>query len=123
MKLQNNLYTIINKKVADDAMTYSVGLLGECFIYKAHFPGQPITPGVCVMQIAVELAEDLLGLSLSLVGVKNIKFLSVITPDEVKSVDYVISSTQEEDETIKLKVVVKDETTTYSKMSLICKKK
>ena len=67
---------------------YELELNPECFIYQAHFPGEPITPGVCIMQIGKEVLEDALGKNLQVTAVKNIKFLSVISPKENTSVIY-----------------------------------
>ena len=38
-----------------EAMTADIRLLPDNVIYKAHFPEKPITPGVCIVQMAVEL--------------------------------------------------------------------
>ena len=55
MKLLNSLYSIVSESVTESGRDYNIVLDAEHFIYKAHFPGEPITPGVCIMQIAVEL--------------------------------------------------------------------
>lgn len=49
-------------------------------IYKAHFPGNPITPGVCLMQIVGDLSSEIVGRKLQMVGARNVKFLSVLNP-------------------------------------------
>ena len=82
MILKNNLYAIEGKTEAGGAVTYSIRLCSECFIYKAHFPGKPITPGVCLIQMSKELLEDAVGEKLEIHSVKNVKFLSVVTPIE-----------------------------------------
>lgn len=61
MKLLDNLYHIIDENNCDVDHTYTIKLNAEHFIYAAHFPGEPITPGVCIMQIAQELLERHLG--------------------------------------------------------------
>ena len=80
MRLHNSLYTIQSKQSQDDAAQYVLILSAEHEIYKAHFPGQPITPGVCLLQIAKELLEDNSGASLEIQQIKNVKFLSVVSP-------------------------------------------
>lgn len=78
MILKDNFYTILRKDV--DAMAYDIRLNPAHTIYQAHFPGEPVTPGVCILQIARELLEDLLQRPLAVKSVKNMKFLSVISP-------------------------------------------
>ena len=80
MKLIDSLYTIISDSANESVHEYTIRLNPEHFIYKAHFPGEPITPGVCIMQIVRELMEKSTGLSLEIDYVKNIKFLRIITP-------------------------------------------
>ena len=66
----------------------------SCFIYQAHFPGEPITPGVCIVQMGKELLEELLEenlqkkVRLEINKVKNVKFLSVISPNETTVITY-----------------------------------
>jgi len=58
MKLKNNLYKIISKEEVNSIFNYTVELNPSCVIYEAHFPGEPITPGVCIVQIGKEVIED-----------------------------------------------------------------
>ena len=71
MRLHNSLYTIQSKQSQDDAAQYVLILNAEHEIYKAHFPGRPITPGVCLLQIAKELLEDHSGASLEIQQIKR----------------------------------------------------
>lgn len=117
MRLQNNLYKIVNE--ATDA--YTVELVADSLIYKAHFPEKPITPGVCIIQIATELLELLTGKKLSLAEVINAKYLSVINPDETGQVTYTFTKMVLDDElkTFKVQAVVASESTICTKLSLL----
>ena len=57
-----------------------VSLNGDHSIYRGHFPGNPVVPGVCQIQMVKELVEKAVGHSLTLVESDNIKFLSMINP-------------------------------------------
>jgi 3-hydroxyacyl-[acyl-carrier-protein] dehydratase len=50
-------------------------------VYEGHFPGNPVVPGVCQVQIIKELLTLSLGKEVALVQSGNIKFLSMISPD------------------------------------------
>ena len=50
-------------------------------IFQGHFPGLPVVPGVCMVQIIKELVEQNVGKSLMLREAGNIKFLSMINPE------------------------------------------
>lgn len=76
MKLLNDFFTIQN----DTGATVTIGFNSEHVIYKAHFPGKSITPGVCIIEIVTELLELKLGAQLQLSQVKNLKFINPISP-------------------------------------------
>lgn len=82
MRLKNDLYTVLRRDTNAFAGIFDVKLNSECFIYKAHFPGEPVTPGVCIVQMGKELLEELVGCQLDIVRVKNVKFLSVLSPTD-----------------------------------------
>lgn len=88
MILNNSLYHIIDSSpIEDGSADYRVRISAECPIYAAHFPGLPVTPGVCLLMIGKELLAHAVGRKLHLVEVKNAKFLSVVSPmtDEMLS--------------------------------------
>lgn len=49
-------------------------------VFKGHFPGNPIMPGVCMMQIIKELVEQISGTSLFMQSLSNVKFMALINP-------------------------------------------
>jgi 3-hydroxyacyl-[acyl-carrier-protein] dehydratase len=120
MKLLDNLYHIINENNCDVEHTYTIKLNAEHFIYAAHFPGEPITPGVCIMQIAQELLERHLGNDLVLETVKNIKFLRIITPTSTPVVCYTLHKIVSEEDRVKAQVTVSYNSDTFAKLSLVC---
>lgn len=90
MRLADYLYTITH---ADNAgMTYTVRLLNDCAIYRAHFPGEPITPGVCIVQMAKELMELHTGAHLEIAKVKDARFLSVLSPTTTSEITFKLSN-------------------------------
>ena len=120
MKLRDSLYTIVSESKGEGSHYFNIKLDPEHFIYKAHFPGEPITPGVCIMQIAKELLEEAVSEDLVLSCVKNIKFLRIISPNEVTDVCYSLAKISREDDQIKVQVTVTAGEDAYAKLSLIC---
>ncbi|OBX24363.1 MULTISPECIES: 3-hydroxyacyl-ACP dehydratase [Bizionia] len=49
-------------------------------VFKGHFPGNPVTPGVCMMQIIKELSEEVLSKKLFMESASNVKFMAIINP-------------------------------------------
>jgi 3-hydroxyacyl-[acyl-carrier-protein] dehydratase len=87
-------------------------------VYQSHFPGNPITPGACLLKTAGEVLQQKLGRSLYLKASKNIKYLSLVIPEEGKEVCYDFSRLVFDETECKVQVVIADETTVYTKMSL-----
>jgi 3-hydroxyacyl-[acyl-carrier-protein] dehydratase len=122
MKLLNDLYSIISRTCGEGRCDFTIELNPQHFIYKAHFPGEPITPGVCIMQIAKELFEEAVSQQLTLSCVKNIKFLRIISPSEITVLDYSLTKIVTEGDTVKVQVNVLSGEDVYAKLSLVCQK-
>lgn len=122
MKLKNELYKVTGKTLIGSEAYYDIALNPEHFIYQAHFPGEPVTPGVCIIQVAKELLEDALGKTLTLVKVKNVKFLSVISPLQSISLNYHIGKIAEDEtsHTVKAQAVVTSSDEAKAKISFVC---
>lgn len=124
MTLKNDLYTITECTPSGAKTTYRVALNAAHFIYKAHFPGMPITPGVCIVQIAKELLEQQLGESLELEAVKNVKFLSVVSPTETPEVSYTLQPKEGADaDHVQCSAEVRGGDTLLTKISFSCRRK
>lgn len=120
MKLQNSLFTIMSHTATENRHDFMIRLDAEHFIYKAHFPGEPITPGVCIMQMALELMEVATEQSLDVKCVKNVKFLRIISPAEVTELCYSLQKLSVEEGCVKSQIVVSAGEDVYAKLSLIC---
>ncbi len=56
-------------------------------IFQGHFPGNPVVPGVCMVQMLKELAERDLGRPLQMEKAPVIKFLAVLQPAQHPEID------------------------------------
>lgn len=121
MKLLDSLYKIEEQCCEGAQSNFLIRLNPEHFIYAAHFPGEPITPGVCIMQIAFELTECALGCPLTIDTVKSIKFLKIISPKEVETLNCRVKA-EESGETVKSQVSLQNGEDIFAKLSLICRK-
>ena len=94
LKNSKMLQGILYELVSVDAAGATIRLLPDSPVYKGHFPGYPITPGVCLVEIALELIAEMADQvghdegevaydeRVRLVGAKNIKFTNPIIPSE-----------------------------------------
>jgi len=49
-------------------------------VFKGHFPGNPVMPGVCMMQIIKEITEQITQKTLIMQTLSNVKFMALINP-------------------------------------------
>lgn len=76
---------------------FNIILNPDHLIYKAHFPGQPVTPGVCILQMIQEILSEQEGMPLFIKKIKNVKFTNVISPLNDSRVSVQFSSVSEEE--------------------------
>ncbi|MCD8304795.1 MAG: beta-hydroxyacyl-ACP dehydratase [Prevotellaceae bacterium] len=123
MALKGNFFTVETCNPLNDSVEYSIRLNPENIIYKAHFPGKPITPGVCLVQIALELLELYTGKTLRLSEAKNVKFVSILSPLENVVVNCTFSRMEVDAKVLKTQALVRNHKGIFAKMSLIFEKK
>lgn len=124
MKLKNNLYTVTKYVQSAEGADFMLQLHKECFIYAAHFPEMPVTPGVCLLLMAKELLEEVVEQRLSLVEVKNAKFLAVVNPtiDQQLMCSLRKLSTDAETSFVQVQATLKTATEVKAKLSIVCQK-
>ncbi|RAW00153.1 hotdog family protein [Pseudochryseolinea flava] len=83
--LRNKFYDAV-PVMKDGEITATVTFQKDHPVFAGHFPGNPVVPGVCMIQIVRELLEDSLNMQLQLRTGDNIKFLNVINPIDTPAV-------------------------------------
>jgi len=91
MILLNDFYRLTHHEPSPGSVKAKISINKNHKILEGHFPGLPIVPGVCMMQIIREIMEVSTHKSLSLTGADNMKFLSVINPDQNTEVEVAIT--------------------------------
>ena len=100
--LIEGLYKVDELNHSKGVITAKITLDASHEIFKGHFPGNPIMPGVCMMQIIKELTEEVLDKELLLQTSTNIKFMAKINPETDPNLVLNITFS-EEDRIVKLK--------------------
>lgn len=94
--LLNNFFSIASQEQAPGLTTAVIHFHGQHPIFKGHFPGLPVVPGVTMMQMVREILELQLGRKFFISGVDTMKFLAVINPEKNKSVEVRVTFVEEE---------------------------
>lgn len=106
MKLLNDFYTIQEFNKTETGVSAGIKINKEHSIFEGHFPNQPVTPGVCTMQIIKELSEKWSGEKLMLKTARNVKFMAIINPELNEKVQFEIQFEQIEDDELSVKSTV-----------------
>ncbi len=94
--LLNNLFTYkVIESNSFSSLKFQIFIRPDHSIFDGHFPGMPVTPGVCQMEMVKEIFSDYLGGNLIYTSVSNIKFISVWVPNETDSVFMDLSAVDE----------------------------
>lgn len=80
--LINEYYTIEGTATHEGAHIFRIRLNPECMVYQGHFPGQPVSPGVCNIQMLKELAEQTVGRRLFMSQLSLCRLTTLVTPQE-----------------------------------------
>jgi 3-hydroxyacyl-[acyl-carrier-protein] dehydratase len=95
--LENSFYTVEKTESYDNQYRVVILLNASHEIFQAHFPGNPITPGVCLLQMVLEILNIKFKRNLRLIHAKNIKYLKVINPIENSEIEFIIKYSTEND--------------------------
>jgi len=115
--LEHELYTVIDK--TDN--TIRVRLNPDSAIYRGHFPGNPITPGVCQVGVIGELAGRICGFGLVLREVKTLKFIDILRPS-AGNVEVKFDRLEEDGGVVVTKGAVVSDGQVFTKFSLLFSK-
>lgn len=88
--LKNSLYIIQKITEENNSVEAIVELNAKHEIFKGHFPGQPVLPGVCMMQMVREILESFLQQLLQLLKADDIRFLAMVDPTVTKELRFLI---------------------------------
>lgn len=89
--LLNDFYTLTTQDFSPEKLQATLTFNRTHKIFEGHFPGLPVVPGVCMMQIVREVTELAVARTLRIAAGDNLKFLAVINPDEQAEVSLTIT--------------------------------
>ncbi len=78
--LKDDLYKITLSEHKDCIIKTTLELNKNSEIFIGHFPGQPVLPGACMLQMVKEILELALKIPVRLKKADQIKFLGLIDP-------------------------------------------
>lgn len=78
--LEGDFFTINSMEAEGSSVKVIIELNAGHDIYNGHFPGMPVVPGVCMMQMVKDIMERITGGPMQLAKADSMKFLVVVDP-------------------------------------------
>ena len=85
--------------IPEKSITASVTFSEDNFFFKGHFPGNPVVPGVIIVEAMAQAGgvliyksyeDKLLGLTPALVGINNVKFKAPTLPGDKLRIETIL---------------------------------
>jgi 3-hydroxyacyl-[acyl-carrier-protein] dehydratase len=118
MQLIGALFQVVDTSEQPNGFATSIRFFPDHPIFKGHFPGHPVTPGVIFLQLVQELIEHHLKGRIRLVELPNCKFLGVVNPN-IQPLVLVSVSINPEFECLRVKAVGKDDSRTIFNLDIV----
>jgi 3-hydroxyacyl-[acyl-carrier-protein] dehydratase len=96
MLLETDFFTISNLTDSGADANAELIINADHKIFDGHFPGQPVVPGVCMMQMLKEVLEQVTGKKTNLVKAHEMKFLAILNPTQNNIISATLKYTETE---------------------------
>ena len=90
--LLNDFFHILTSQTEQQTIIATLQINKAHSIFDGHFPGQPVVPGVCMMQMVKEILEKDIEQKHLLKTADHLKFLSILDPNVHSEIDAEIKS-------------------------------
>lgn len=115
--LLGDFFLLIHEEQTNDTIKVILQFNKNHKIFKGHFPGQPVVPGVCMLQIIKEIIEKSIATKFILRSARSIKFLAVINPEVQNEVEARIQFRKDETENLYIDASLLSGTTFFFKLN------
>lgn len=78
--LLNEYFTVIDREVNGDNTVFTIRMEKDHPVYQGHFPGNPVSPGVCNLQMIKECVEIVAGEKLTFTNISQYRLMEVVSP-------------------------------------------
>ena len=111
--LIKDYYTIESvTKGEDGSVRFGITLKADSIVYEGHFPGEPVSPGVCNIQMVKECVEQMVGKPLLMNNIQQCRLTTLVTPVQHPQVEVTVCL-EEKENIYKVKATVGKGEETY----------
>lgn len=113
----NDLFSIVENKSSPGVCQIKIELNACHDIFKGHFPGAPVTPTGCIIQMVKESIMDAYDVTMELERFEHTHIFEIINPVEHPFIDFDISISTENMPIWQVSASVNSETTQHAEFS------
>jgi len=117
--LAGDFFTISAINATENIVSASLELNPAHRIFEGHFPGQPVVPGVCMMQMIKEIFEIAIKKKTRLIRSDYAKFLSMIDPRQNNAISAELKYKESGDRTFEVISTLTNGATVFLKYKAI----
>lgn len=114
--LLDTFFKILSTSKEEEKTIVKVELDKGHKIYEGHFPGNPVVPGVCLIQMIKEVIEVQQQQKLRLITADEIKFLNIVNPLTANLLTIEIKNRPKSENPLAFNFIITDGQLTYLKM-------
>ncbi|MDB5228964.1 MAG: Beta-hydroxyacyl-(acyl-carrier-protein) dehydratase, FabA/FabZ [Bacteroidota bacterium] len=115
--LLGDFYTINSKEIiSGTSFSSAISINKNHDVFNGHFPGNPIVPGVCMLQIVKDLIEIHFQKQVRLQSISNVKFTAVINPAQHHNLDVLVSYENIENNSYKINSTISSKEVVFLKI-------
>lgn len=98
MNLLNDFFEIQSVDQQDNKYLVAIRLNAAHEIFKGHFPGNPVVPGVCMVQMIKEILSEIFRHPYTMTQASQLKFLTILNPveDHLVNVEILLGTSVED---------------------------
>jgi 3-hydroxyacyl-[acyl-carrier-protein] dehydratase len=93
--LLNDLFIVDGMEKENGTLAATLRVRFPHAIFDGHFPGRPVLPGACLVQLVQELATALAGKDVRLTRAGQVKFISMIEPVPDQPIQITVTGKQD----------------------------
>ena len=117
--LKDAFFSIMDFVDLENGRTWRIALNNAHPIFQAHFAGNPIMPGACIVQLIKELTSDYYSRTFFTRTVKNMKFLQAINPIESPEISVNLTFERKEEGCVAVSAFLKNGDKLFVKSTLM----
>ncbi|MDR2041497.1 MAG: beta-hydroxyacyl-ACP dehydratase [Tannerella sp.] len=109
----SDYYTVNSQRADGDTTVFEVSLNPASVVYGGHFPGMPVAPGVCNIQMIKECVERLTGRRLRMSYLAQCKLTTLLTPQQHPGLQVRIRLLENSDTMVRAQTLIGQGEATY----------